>query len=144
MSQYVVVGVNVIAGAIHSHLAAHEWGILPTPPTWNEHPWSCQDLRSFNRRFTINDMDFVDSEEIRQLILLAKREDVGSGDLSCGLLPNPQEPAVFSLLAKQAGVVAGRAMVKPTLREYDPPNRHARARHRNARARRESVGALLV
>ncbi len=65
-------------------------------------------------------MDFVDSEEIRQLILLAKREDVGSGDLSFGLLPNPLEPAVFSLLARQAGIFAGRAMVEPILREYDP------------------------
>lgn len=65
-------------------------------------------------------MDFVDSEEIRQLILLAKREDVGSGDLSSGLLPNPQAPAVFSLLAKEPGVFAGRAIVEPILREYDP------------------------
>ena len=64
-------------------------------------------------------MSVVDDDGVAELIALAKREDLGSGDLSVGLLANPHEPATFRLVAKEEGVFAGREVAVDVLRAYD-------------------------
>ncbi|RJP40689.1 MAG: carboxylating nicotinate-nucleotide diphosphorylase [Phycisphaerales bacterium] len=53
------------------------------------------------------------------MIDLARREDIGAGDLTAGLLADPDEPARFELRVKQPGVVAGLAIVPAVLEAYD-------------------------
>jgi len=56
----------------------------------------------------ILDMTLMDEPSVRELMALARREDLGDGDLTTSLLSNGSERAVFHLLAKQACVFAGR------------------------------------
>jgi nicotinate-nucleotide pyrophosphorylase (carboxylating) len=57
---------------------------------------------------------------VLQLIEMAKAEDLGSGDLSAGLMRDPGEPASFRLIAKQPGVFAGHEIAPAVLQAYDP------------------------
>lgn len=59
-------------------------------------------------------------ESVRRLIALAREEDLGAGDLSAALLPDPQAVATFSLVARQPLVLAGREIVEAVLAVYDP------------------------
>ncbi len=56
---------------------------------------------------------------VRQLIELARNEDLGGGDATAVLLPNPDEPARFEIQIRRAGVVAGLAIVPTILAAYD-------------------------
>ncbi|UCE60755.1 MAG: carboxylating nicotinate-nucleotide diphosphorylase [Phycisphaerales bacterium] len=64
-------------------------------------------------------MSLSDDKDIAQLIEMARREDLGSGDLTTDLLPDPNEHASFHLLAKARGVFAGREIAQPVLSAYD-------------------------
>ncbi len=64
-------------------------------------------------------MLLTDDDGIARLIELAKGEDLGSGDITTDLLVEPGEPAAFRLIAKQAGVFAGREIAPAVLRAYD-------------------------
>jgi len=55
----------------------------------------------------------------QQLAKLAREEDLGSGDLTTALLPDPDQRATFALLAKQSCVFAGRRVANIILLEYD-------------------------
>ncbi len=65
-------------------------------------------------------MSICDDQSVIRLIDSAKREDLGSGDLSTGLIADPGAPATFRLIAKQPGVFAGREIAPVVLRSYDP------------------------
>jgi len=65
-------------------------------------------------------MSLADDGTVAQLIALAKREDLGAGDLTSGLLPQAGAIADFRLLAKQRGVFAGREIAPRVLNAYDP------------------------
>lgn len=56
--------------------------------------------------------------DITDLLALARREDLGAGDVSSALLPDPSASAVFRLMAKEAGVFAGREIGQAVLRAY--------------------------
>jgi nicotinate-nucleotide pyrophosphorylase (carboxylating) len=56
---------------------------------------------------------------VAELIALAKREDLGAGDITTRLLPDPHAAARFDLMAKQPGVLAGREIAEPILHAYD-------------------------
>lgn len=60
------------------------------------------------------------SEEVRQLIRLAKSEDLGSGDLTTGLFSNRERRSIFRVLLKEKAVVCGREIAPAILAEYDP------------------------
>lgn len=62
---------------------------------------------------------FPSFEELRELILLARREDLGSGDVTSRLLPDPDIPAAGTLVQKQAGVICGLPIVQMVCRVYD-------------------------
>ena len=64
-------------------------------------------------------MEIADWPAVRRLIQLARDEDLGSGDLSSSLLPDPAAPARFALIAKQPGVLAGQALAAAVLDAYD-------------------------
>ncbi len=64
-------------------------------------------------------MSIVDVDSVVRLIELAKDEDLGAGDLSTGLMADPDAPASFRLIAKQPGVFAGREIAPAILRAYD-------------------------
>ena len=59
-----------------------------------------EDLRSFR-------ISRLENEDLIRLIDLAKREDLGPGDITATLLSNPSEPDTFRLEARAAGVFAG-------------------------------------
>ena len=65
-------------------------------------------------------MSIMRDNAVLALIAAAKREDLGAGDITTSLMDAPDEPASFQLLAKQAGVFAGRELAAGVLREYDP------------------------
>lgn len=65
-------------------------------------------------------MNLADNPNVAELIALAQREDLGGGDLSSQLLPNPREAARFHLLAKQPGIFCGREIGEVIVRAYDP------------------------
>ena len=58
-------------------------------------------------------------QNLVQLIELAKREDLGAGDLTTNLMGKRDEPVEFRLLAKERGVFAGRDIALPVLHAYD-------------------------
>ena len=58
------------------------------------------------------------SSAVRKLALLARDEDLGSGDLTSRLLEHERE-ARFEMLLKQPGVLAGQAIAPEILRVYD-------------------------
>jgi len=70
-------------------------------------------------RSTITTMELQLDQSITQLIVIAKGEDLGAGDLTAGLLPDANERASFDLLAKCHGVFAGAQIAKPVLAAYD-------------------------
>ena len=74
-------------------------------------------------------MNLEITDAIRQLIGMAKDEDLGPGDLSAGLLPDPGEGAAFRLLAKRPGVFAGRAIAGEILSAYDASTKIAWTAH---------------
>jgi len=74
--------------------------------------------RSAIRSRQFSAMTILEVESIARLIALAKREDLGPGDLTSALLPNPSAPASFTLVAKADGVLAGREIALPVLRAY--------------------------
>ncbi len=63
-------------------------------------------------------MELTDQMDIADLLALARREDLGAGDISTALLPDPSAPAVFRLMAKEPGVFAGREIGPAVLRAY--------------------------
>jgi nicotinate-nucleotide pyrophosphorylase (carboxylating) len=65
-------------------------------------------------------MSLADDETVSQLIALAKREDLGAGDLTSGLLPRAGAVADFRFLARQRGVFAGGEIAPRVLHAYDP------------------------
>jgi nicotinate-nucleotide pyrophosphorylase (carboxylating) len=64
-------------------------------------------------------MSVADEEGVARLIALAKAEDLGSGDLTVGLMADPAEQAEFRLVAKEPGVFAGREIAPAVLVAYD-------------------------
>jgi len=61
-----------------------------------------------------------DHPDVRELIALAKREDLGAGDITTRLLENPREAASFRLQLKSPAVLAGREIASEVLTAYDP------------------------
>ena len=64
-------------------------------------------------------MTLEDDESLAALITMAKREDLGDGDLSTALLPNPDQPVEFRLVAKEPGVFAGVEVTPAVLGAYE-------------------------
>jgi nicotinate-nucleotide pyrophosphorylase (carboxylating) len=64
-------------------------------------------------------MSISDIEGVTQLIELARREDLGQGDLTTSLIANPNEPAEFRVVLNQPGVFAGREIASAILGAYD-------------------------
>lgn len=64
-------------------------------------------------------MNLTNETDVRSLIELAKREDLGEGDLSTDLLADPREVAEFRLLAKAPCVFAGARVAPMVLAAYD-------------------------
>src|SRR5688572_27897180 len=62
-------------------------------------------------------------EEIRELIQLAKREDLGGGsggdDVTCRLLIADDAVGVGTLVQKEVGIVCGLPIVEMVCRTYD-------------------------
>jgi len=58
-------------------------------------------------------------EEVRELILLAKREDLGAGDVTSRLLVEEGAVGAGTLVQKQVGIVAGLGIVEMICRLYD-------------------------
>ena len=56
---------------------------------------------------------------VAELIALARREDLGAGDVSTSLIVDPGQMAVLRLIAKQRGVFAGREIALAVLQAYD-------------------------
>lgn len=69
---------------------------------------------------TIARMSIVNDENLLRIIELAKSEDLGTGDVTAGLLVDPYEQASFRLIARQTGLFAGREVAPVVLRAYDP------------------------
>jgi len=66
-----------------------------------------------------NGMNVADDADVRELIAIARREDFGAGDVTSALMPGGDERALFSLVAKQTGVLAGRQIAPIILSAYD-------------------------
>ncbi len=64
-------------------------------------------------------MQLRDDQSVRQLIAMARAEDLGDGDLSSTLLPNGEVASTFSVLVKSAGVVAGCEIAATILEAYN-------------------------
>ena len=64
-------------------------------------------------------MGVADEAGLAELIAMARREDMGGGDVSSALLADPRQAATFHLAAKQRGVFAGRAIAPAVLAVYD-------------------------
>ena len=64
-------------------------------------------------------MTLENGESLAALIAMAKREDLGDGDLSTALLPNPRQPTEFRLMVKEPGVYAGVEVAPAVLQAYD-------------------------
>ncbi len=64
-------------------------------------------------------MQSVCDKSVERLIAMAKEEDLGGGDLSAGLLPDPSARGEFRLLGKQRGVLAGVEVAQSVLGAYD-------------------------
>jgi nicotinate-nucleotide pyrophosphorylase len=64
-------------------------------------------------------MNWAADESISQLIALARREDLGSGDVTSALMPNGDAVSEFALVAKQPCVLSGRAVASEILAAYD-------------------------
>lgn len=64
-------------------------------------------------------MNVSDDVEVRELIALARREDLGPGDVTTALLPHRDQSAAFRLIVKQSTVFAGREIALAILAAYD-------------------------
>lgn len=64
-------------------------------------------------------MDPAFNESVAQLIALARKEDVGQGDVTTALMAEPDAPARFQLVAKQKCVLAGVELVPQILASFD-------------------------
>jgi nicotinate-nucleotide pyrophosphorylase (carboxylating) len=62
---------------------------------------------------------FPSNDELKELILLAKREDLGGGDVTSALLVKSDEIGVGTLLQKEVGIVCGLPIVEMICRAYD-------------------------
>src|SRR2546423_7658749 len=62
---------------------------------------------------------FPPYEELRDLIQLAKREDLGSGDITSRLLVEENQIGVGTLIQKEVGIPCGMPMVEMICRTYD-------------------------
>src|SRR5439155_15536192 len=62
---------------------------------------------------------FPPYEELRELIQLAKREDLGSGDITSRLLVEENQIGVGTLIQKEVGIPCGLPMVEMICRTYD-------------------------
>jgi len=62
----------------------------------------------------------IDQTRLVELIVLAKSEDLGSGDITTALLENPTRAASFELTAKARGVFAGKQVAATIVTTYDP------------------------
>jgi nicotinate-nucleotide pyrophosphorylase (carboxylating) len=60
-----------------------------------------------------------DEADVGELIALAKREDLGTGDITAALVAPQSGRATFSLLAKQPGVLSGQEVAAAILHAYD-------------------------
>jgi len=64
-------------------------------------------------------MALCDQADVRGLIALAQREDLGDGDITAALVARQSDRAVFSLVAKQSGVLCGQEVAAAILKVYD-------------------------
>lgn len=64
-------------------------------------------------------MSSIDPAQFRELIALAKREDLGDGDITTALLENRNRQTTFELVAKSRGVFSGREITAAVLAAYD-------------------------
>ncbi len=64
-------------------------------------------------------MKISDDPGVRQLIELAKQEDLGPGDITSELLPDPAARAEFQLLMKSPGVFCGREIAEAVAASFD-------------------------
>ena len=62
---------------------------------------------------------FPSYEELRELIQLAKREDLGSDDVTSRLLVAENQIGVGTLIQKEVGIPAGLPVVEMICRTYD-------------------------
>lgn len=62
---------------------------------------------------------FPCNEEVKELIQLARREDVGDGDVTSRLLIPEDQIGVGTLLQKEVGIVCGLPIVEMICRAYD-------------------------
>ena len=60
----------------------------------------------------------ADDKEVAELIALAKREDLASGDLSTSLIGDPHASTEFRLIGNERGVFAGRDVAPAVLKAY--------------------------
>src|SRR4029077_15991014 len=58
-------------------------------------------------------------EELRDLILLARREDLGDGDVTSRLMVPEDQTGVGTFLQKEVGIVCGLPIVEMVCRAYD-------------------------
>src|SRR5687768_4849143 len=64
-------------------------------------------------------LKFPAQEEVRELIQLAKREDLGGGDVTSRLLVPEEKIGVGTLVQKEVGIACGLPMVEMICRAYD-------------------------
>src|SRR5947209_13637584 len=76
-------------------------------------------LRSSREREKKMLKTFPPYEELRELIQLAKREDLGSGDVTSRLLVEENQIGVGTLIQKEVGIPCGLPMVEMICRTYD-------------------------
>jgi len=76
-------------------------------------------LPSLSSRTTIGFMS-LDFDVLTPLIAAARQEDLGHGDISTALLPDPDRAAAFELVARKPCVFAGREVTSAILAAYDP------------------------
>jgi nicotinate-nucleotide pyrophosphorylase (carboxylating) len=62
---------------------------------------------------------FPKDEHVRELIQLAKREDLGSGDVTSALLVSEDKIGVGTLVQRDVGIVCGLPIVEMVCRAYD-------------------------
>src|SRR5215470_13848025 len=62
---------------------------------------------------------FPRPEEVRELIQLAKREDLGNDDVTSRMMVAEDAIGVGTLLQKQVGIVCGLPIVEMVCRAYD-------------------------
>jgi nicotinate-nucleotide pyrophosphorylase (carboxylating) len=64
-------------------------------------------------------MSFPDFEQIKDLIFLARREDLGEDDVTSRLLVGEQQMGVGTLVQKEPGIACGLPLVEMICRVYD-------------------------